>query len=117
MRTDTRGWVAAGIGLLMSSGLAGWQAVARAADAASPHYDPPVGSRWSVVTEGREEKLQDGKATETTTFTRKEELSIVEKTETGYRVTAVQRGYDFHGGKAENGVAALLGALQDVVVR
>src|SRR5579864_3430422 len=92
-------------------------AAAAEAEAKQAPYDPPVGSRWSIVSEGKEEKIQDGKSVETTTFTRKEELTIVEKTATGFRVSTVLRAADFHGGKAETGANALLGALRDVVIR
>lgn len=90
---------------------------AAAAEAKQAPYDPPVGSRWNIVSEGKEEKIQDGKSVETTTFTRKEELTIVEKTATGFRVSTVLRGADFQGGKAETGANALLAALRDVVIR
>ena len=88
-----------------------------AAEPVQSAYDPPVGSRWSIVSEGREEKFQDGKSVETTTSTRKEELTIVEKTATGYRISSVIRSFDFHGGRAEAGANALVGAVRDVVVR
>jgi hypothetical protein len=87
-----------------------------AAEAAVAPYDPPVGSRWKIVTEGREEKTQDGKQVATTDSTRTEELTIVEKTATGFRVSTVLRGYEVHGGQAEIGAEALLGALRGVVI-
>lgn len=87
-----------------------------AAEPAVAPYDPPPGSRWKIVSEGRDEKIQDGKSVGTTTVMRSEELMIVEKTAAGFRVTSVLRNYEIHGGKVEIGVEALLGALRGVVV-
>lgn len=110
--------VAAGIfaALVVVGGSALHPPPAAAAEAKEAPYDPPVGSRWSIVSEGRQEKTQDGKSVETTKSTRTEELTIVEKTATGFRVATVLRGYDVHGGKAEMGVEAFLGALRGVVI-
>ena len=84
----------------------------------TPSYAPPVGSRWTILSEGREEKTQDGKSTETIIFNRKEELTIVAKTADGFRISTVLRDYDMHGNVAqEMAMKALLGALRDVVVR
>src|SRR5262249_51513970 len=102
--------------LVVMCGIAFQPHSAASADPVQSLYDPPGGSRWSLVPQGREEKFQDGKSVETTTSTRKEELTIVEKTASGYRISVVLRGYELHGGKAEIGANALLGALQDVVV-
>jgi hypothetical protein len=90
---------------------------AAAAEAAVAPYDPPVGSRWKIVSEGREEKIQDGKEIAATTSTRTEELTIVEKTATGFRVSTVLRGYELHGGRGDAAAEALLGALRGVVVQ
>lgn len=88
------------------------------AEGAALPYSPPVGSRWTIVTQGSEEKIQDGKSVATITSTRKEELAVVEKTATGYRISSVLRDYEMHGDNSDAVVAnALLGALRDVVVR
>jgi uncharacterized coiled-coil protein SlyX len=81
-------------------------------------YDPAVGSRWTIVSESRDEKAQDGKLTETTSFTRREELTFIEKAGAEYRISTVLRSYETQGGTVEStAVEALLGALRNVVVR
>ncbi len=82
---------------------------ARADGAAAP-YDPPVGSRWTITSEGREEKTQDGTATATITFTRKEELKFVEKVATGYRISAVLRSYDWQGDRMAGAAECVVGS-------
>ena len=103
--------------MVVAVGLAVQPLAAAAAEAVHQPYDPPVGSRWTIVSEGREEKTQDGKSTATTSSTRTEELTIVEKTADGYRISTALRDYDMHGEGAQIIAAnALLGALRDVVV-
>ncbi len=92
-------------------------AAAAAAESKQAPYDPQVGSHWKIVSEGHEEKTQDGKQVGTTTSTRTEELTIVEKTATGFRVSTVLRDYGIHGGKVDTAAEALLGALRGVVIR
>src|SRR5262249_18263771 len=87
------------------------------AEGVEPPYDPPVGSCWTIVSEEHEEKTQDGKPTATTTSTRQEELTIVEKISTGYRISTVLRSYDWQGDTTAAPAKALLGALRDVVIR
>jgi hypothetical protein len=65
---------------------------------------------------GTRGKTQDGKPTATTTFTRQEELTIVEKVSTGYRISTVLRSYDWQSDTTD-AAKALLGALRDVVIR
>src|SRR5579872_3690354 len=74
---------------------------ALAAEAKQAPYDPPVGSRWKIVSAGHEEKTQDGKQVGTSTTSRTEELTIVEKTADGFRISTVLRGYEIHGGKID----------------
>jgi hypothetical protein len=81
-------------------------------------YNPPVPSRWTIVAERHEEKTQDGKIVATATSRRKEDLTIVEKTATGYRISFVLRSFDTDGDTNESiAEKALLGGLRDVTVR
>jgi hypothetical protein len=81
-------------------------------------YDPPIPSRWTIVAERHEEKTQDSKIVATTSGRRKEELTIVEKTATGYRISVVLRSFDTDGDTNESITEkALLGALRDVTIR
>ena len=104
--------------MVVAAGLAVQPLAVAAAEAVHQPYDPPVGSRWTIVSEGREEKTQDGKSSATMTSSRTEELTIVEKTPAGYRISTVLRGFDMHGEPSQTVAAnALLGALRDVVVK
>jgi len=81
-------------------------------------YNPPVPSRWTIVAERHEEKTQDGKIVATANSSRKEELTIVEKTATEYRISFVLRSFDTDGDTNESiAEKALLGGLRDVTVR
>ena len=81
-------------------------------------YNPPVPSRWTIVAERHEEKTQDGKIVATASRRRKEELTIVEKTATEYRISFVLRSFDTDGDTNESiAEKALLGGLRDVMVR
>ena len=92
-------------------------AAAGAGDGTAP-YDPPVPSRWTIVGERHEEKTQDGKIVATASSRRKEELTIVEKTATGYRISFVLRSFDTDGETNESiAEKALLGGLRDVTIR
>jgi len=92
-------------------------AAAAAADATAS-YEPPVPSRWTIVAERHQEKTQDGKIVATANSRRKEELTIVEKTATGYRISFVLRSFDTDGNSNESiAEKALLGALRDVPIR
>ena len=103
--------------LLLSLVLLGLPGVARAGGVEAV-YDPAVGSRWSIVSDSRDEKAEDGKTTKATSFTRNEELTFVEKTDAGYRISTVLRSYETRGRTIESTtVEALLSALRDVVIR
>jgi len=71
-------------------------------------YRPEIGSRWIGTTEQRETKAKAGKVVESTVLRDRGEYRIVEKLETGYRVSYTLHDGSFDG---DTPVAALMKPL------
>jgi hypothetical protein len=67
-----------------------------AADAAEPPYDPPVGSRWIILSEANSDEVRpDGP--QTSLIKSRAELTIDAKTAEGFQITYVNRGTTVEG--------------------
>jgi hypothetical protein len=89
-------------------------AQARAAEAL---YDPPVGSRWTIHSQMREDDTRPGQST-TTIITHDADFSIVEKTDQGFRIAYAMRDFDVQGDTMQAKLSRLaLNALRGVVVQ
>jgi len=78
-----------------------------AADPVQSLYDPPVGSRWTIHTQSREDDTRVGKAS-TTTVTYAAEFKIIEKTPLGFRLTYVMRDLDIRGDAPNTALSKVL---------
>ncbi|MGB6634166.1 MAG: hypothetical protein WBF12_00670 [Bradyrhizobium sp.] len=87
------------------------------AAAAEPVYDPPVGSRWVIVSEIRGEETRPEGSTTSVVRTRAE-LTVEEKTPDGFHVSWVQRGATVEGNARNLSLRrAYAGVLENVVIR
>ena len=85
--------------------------------AAEPVYDPPVGSRWVIVSEIRGEETRPEGSTTSVVRTRAE-LTVEEKTPDGFHVSWVQRGATVEGNARNLSLRrAYAGVLENVVIR
>jgi len=81
-------------------------------------YDPPVGSRWSIVSSSESEQIGGGGGPKTQQVRSRAELTIEEKLADGFRVTYVNREFNVTGNAPGTEIAATaLGALKGIVVR
>ena len=77
------------------------------ADPVQSLYDPPVGSRWAIHSQWREDDTRVGKTT-TVTVTYTAELKIQEKTPHGFRITYVMRDLDVQGDAPKSALSKIL---------
>ncbi len=81
-------------------------------------YNPPVGSRWSIVSSSESEQIGGGGAPKTQQIRSRAELTIEEKLADGFRVTYVNRELNVTGNAPGTEIGATaLGALKGIVVR
>lgn len=93
-------------------------AAAQSASWTERPYDPPVGSRWMIVSESiSDEARANGERREQTMLLRGE-LTIDEKRPDGFRVTYINRGSDVRGNGPNVPILQQIGAVvKDVPVR
>ena len=77
------------------------------ADPVQPLYDPPVGSRWTLHSQWREDDTRVGKTT-TIVVTDTAEFAIREKTPLGFRITYVVRDLDVQGDAPKSTLSRIL---------
>lgn len=106
------------IAAALSAGFAIWTFIApTTARAAEALYDPPVGSRWAIHAQAREDDERAG-AIRTTVITRDAEFSVGEKTAQGFRISYVLRDFDVQGDTAQARLASVaLRAMRGVVIQ
>ena len=85
------------------------------ADPVQPLYDPPVGSRWTIHSQWRQDDTRVGKTT-TIVVTTTAELKIQEKTPLGFRMTYVMRDLDIQGDSPQAALSKILLKAQIGVV-
>jgi hypothetical protein len=78
-----------------------------AADPIQSPYDPPVGSRWTIHSQSRQDDTRVGKTT-TTMVTYTAELTIQEKTPLGFRLTHVMRDLDIQDDSQKGALSKML---------
>jgi hypothetical protein len=90
---------------------------AASAFAAELGYDPPVGSRWIVESETRNEEVRpEGSAASLTRM--RTEVTIEERTADGFRVSCVQRGATVEGNARDLPLQrAYMKVLENVAIR
>jgi hypothetical protein len=81
-------------------------------------YDPPIGSRWQIVSQSDTEEMREAAGQRDQHFSALAELTIEEKLPDGFRITYVTRGIDASGSVPGTEVAAAaFQSMKDIVIR
>jgi predicted transcriptional regulator len=104
--------------LIVIAGASASSAVAQTGPWTERPYDPPAGSRWSVLSQSDAEETPSGGPRRERHITMRSELTIDEKTPTGFKISYVMREMSITGNTP--GVEIMqtaFGAIKDIVVR
>lgn len=81
-------------------------------------YNPPVGSKWQIVTQADADETRAAGERRTRQITTRAEFSIEEKLADGYRIAYVMREIKASGNVPGTDIAAAaFGAMKDIVIR
>jgi len=81
-------------------------------------YNPPVGSRWSIVTQSDADETRSAGERRSRQIRTRAEFTIEEKLADGFRISYVSRGVEISGNTPGLELAAqAFGAMKDIVVR